>query len=243
MRSPYDETFYEDQAEGSLRSARAIVPILLGLSPVRSVVDFGCGRGTWLRAFEEHGVAELRGYDGEYIDRARLRIAAGSFTPADLTRVVRVDSPFDLAVSLEVGEHLPTRASESLVESLTSASTLVLFSAAVPGQGGTHHVNEQWPSFWQGLFRRRGYLKVDSIRPRVWGRDDVEWWYRQNVVLYASEDRIDRSEALRADRRATLEANMEFLSAEVLDNFTSFPHLFKSAWHAGLRALRRRAAC
>src|SRR5262249_5217435 len=151
--TPYDAAFYEAQADGSLRSARVVVPLVTRLVEPRSVVDVGCGVGTWLRAFVENGVEDVLGVDGAYVDRNRLCIDPARFQAMDLARPQPLGRTFDLAVCLEVGEHLPTRAAPGLVAMLTAAP-VVLFSAAIPGQGGTNHVNEQWPNFWQRLFSR-----------------------------------------------------------------------------------------
>jgi hypothetical protein len=209
---------------------------------VRSVADFGCGEGAWLLAFQENGVSRLRGFDGDYVDRDRFAIDPSAFTSTDLSTVVEVDGPYDLAISLEVGEHLPTKRAENLVESLAAAAPLILFSAAIPGQGGTNHINEQWPAFWESKFNRRGYLKIDCIRPRILGRTDVQWWYRQNVVMYATQAQIDAHESLRLDRQATVDSGLEYISSDVLANNSCFSYLLRATWRTGINAVRRRFA-
>lgn len=166
--SPYGPSFYAGQSDGSLRSARAIAPIVTDLVKPRSVLDVGCGVGTWLAAFAELGVTDYLGVDGDYVDRTALRIPSERFVSMDLASPVSLGRRFDLAVCLEVAEHLPLSAAAGLVGFLTEAAPVVLFSAAVPGQGGTCHVNERWPPFWRLLFERRGYSRLDPIRPRVW---------------------------------------------------------------------------
>jgi glycosyltransferase involved in cell wall biosynthesis len=71
------------------------------------------------------------------------------------------------------------------VDSLVRHASVVLFSAAIPDQGGTAHLNEQWPSYWAELFARRGYQAYDAIRPAVWDDQQVAWWYRQNILVFA----------------------------------------------------------
>src|SRR5204862_3532668 len=144
----------------SLRSARAVVPLVMELVRPASVLDVGCGLGTWLAAFAEAGVADFLGMDGDYVDRAKLKIPAERFRAADLTNPPSPGRTFDLAVCLEVAEHLPEKASPRLVELLATAAPVVLFSAALPGQGGTRHINEQWPAFWQRLFAARGFVRL-----------------------------------------------------------------------------------
>jgi hypothetical protein len=73
----------------------------------------------------------------------------------------------------------------------------VLFSAAIPPQRGTHHVNCQWPDYWQALFERQGFIAFDSIRPALWDDDEVEFWYRQNTIVYVRRDCAERDGLLR----------------------------------------------
>lgn len=116
-----------------------------------------------------------------------MLIPEDQFKSADLCNPVGIDRRFDLAQCLEVGEHLPLTASRTLVASLTAASDRVLFSAAVPGQGGEYHINEQPLAFWQSLFAERGYRAFDFVRPQLQHDVNVEPWYRFNAVLYAND--------------------------------------------------------
>ena len=138
----YDETFYERQQDGSIRSAEIVVPIVLSLFPCHSVVDFGCGVGGWLREFERRGVNDYLGVDGDYVSRQMLKIPADRFMPLDLRNVGDLGRRFDLACSLEVAEHLPEERAKPFVAALVKAAPVILFSAAVPRQGGTGHLNE-----------------------------------------------------------------------------------------------------
>jgi 2-polyprenyl-3-methyl-5-hydroxy-6-metoxy-1,4-benzoquinol methylase len=100
----------------------------------QSVLDLGCGQGAWLRAFEEHGVESIRGFDGDYVDRSALLIAPSAFSTIDLTSPMTIEGHYDLALCLEVGEHIAAKHARRLVQTLTSLAPVVLFSAAIPGQ-------------------------------------------------------------------------------------------------------------
>ncbi|PWT85168.1 MAG: hypothetical protein C5B57_03460 [Blastocatellia bacterium] len=184
--NPYTDEFFAGHLEGSRRSARLIVPLIVDLVRPRRVVDVGCGRGTWLAVFRDHGAEEILGIDGEYVDRQHLEIAAHEFVACDLSSPIAVDRRFDLVVSLEVAEHLPEGSADAFVEFLTRLAPVVLFSAAIPCQGGTNHVNEQWPDYWASRFEHRGYRTYDYIRDRIWDNPDVECWYAQNILLFSS---------------------------------------------------------
>jgi SAM-dependent methyltransferase len=183
----YSDEFFDRHLEGSRRSALLVVPMIMDLVRPRRVVDVGCGRGTWLAAFRDYGAKEILGIDGDYVDPDRLEIAQHEFLACDLSRPLVLDRQFDLAVCLEVAEHLPEESADSVVALLTSLAPVVLFSAAVPSQGGTHHVNEQWPDYWATRFEDRGYKMCDLIRDRIWDSPEVEWWYAQNIFLFSRQ--------------------------------------------------------
>lgn len=185
MAEEYTEEFFQALREGASRSAAVIVPLVLDLIRPRSVVDVGCGTGAWLAAFARHGVADYLGVDA-FTPAGLLEIPRDRFVEADLTRQLALGRRFDLAVSLEVAEHLPGSAARSFVESLTRLAPVVLFSAAIPGQGGTSHLNEQWPEYWARLFADAGFDPMDVLRPRVWGDERIEVWYAQNTILYVA---------------------------------------------------------
>jgi len=183
----YTTEFYAGQVDGSASSAAVVVPLVLSLLPVRSVVDVGCGVGPWAAEFMANGVPEVWGIDGDYVDRSQLRIPSDRFVARDLTKPLQFDRTFDLAICLEVAEHLPDSRAGGLVSDLTSLASCVLFSAAVPGQGGTNHINLQYLPYWIDLFQKRGYKGIDPIRPRILGDPSVEWFYQQNTVMFVAE--------------------------------------------------------
>lgn len=202
--TPYDADFYSLQSGGSYKSANVVIPIVNELIGPRSVCDVGCGVGTWLRAWQNVGVEDMFGIDGEYVDRSQLMIDSSRFKAHDLRLTLPFDRTFDLAMSLEVAEHLPSSRAESFVAELTAVAPLVLFSAAIPQQGGTDHVNEQWQDYWADLYMRRGFSAFDCIRPLIWNDDRVERWYRQNVIVFCHNDRIADYPALSSPRSLPL---------------------------------------
>src|ERR1700685_413165 len=129
-------------------SAGIAVPLILGITGAASVVDVGCGAGNWIVAFQNAGVRDYFGVDGVHIPPETLRFPVARFLAHDLTTPLRLDRRFDLAISLEVAEHLPESAAAVFVKSLTDAADIVVFSAAIPLQSGPGHVNEQWPPYW-----------------------------------------------------------------------------------------------
>jgi len=102
-------------------------------------------------------------------------------------------------MTLEVAEHLSPEAASTFVKSLVSASDFILFSAAIPLQGGVRHLNEQWPDYWAGLFREQGYVVVDCVRQKIWNETSIPVWYRQNILMFVKEDQVSRLKMDRSD--------------------------------------------
>jgi SAM-dependent methyltransferase len=217
----YTPQYHDAIAPGSDRSATVIVPLVMSLLPCRSVVDVGCGTGAWLAEFVRAAGDTARamvGVDGNYVERSRLMIDPDKFVAADLNeplpraalleraagaKVAGAGKKFDLAVCLEVAEHLRPERSEGFVDDLCALADVVLFSAAIPYQGGEGHINERWPTFWQELFKARGFELVDPIRKRVWSDRRVEPWYQQNTVMYAHWRAIGACPRIAEEHRQT----------------------------------------
>jgi SAM-dependent methyltransferase len=243
METPvYNDQFFRELQAGAIRSAREIVPLIMELLHPSSILDVGCGNGTWLSVFSEHGVRDFLGVDGDYVRRDMLLIPTERFSAQDLER------SFDLALSVEVGEHLNAAVAQSFVDSLVRHAPAVFFSAAVPFQGGGHHVNEQWPEYWSRLFEARGYLPVDCIRPTVWTNDKVEWWYAQNMLLFAQRTYIEARPVLRTafdrthPRALSIVHPRNYLSKAVQAkslNRENVSQLVSHAFALGSKALRR----
>jgi SAM-dependent methyltransferase len=185
----YNAKFYR-QLEATRHSAGEILPIVIELLKPSSMVDFGCGAGQWLAAALELGIADILGIEGEWISAADLAIPREKLLIHDLTSPLDLGRRFDLALSLEVAEHLPPSQARIFVKGLTDAADRVLFSAAIPFQGGRNHQNEQWPQYWAGLFSDFGYGCYDVIRPRVWENTRIVWYYAQNCLLFARPDSV-----------------------------------------------------
>ncbi len=199
MEAIYDDAFFSAQQDGSRLSAKLVAPFIIELLHPSSVIDIGCGRGTWLAAFIENGVTDITGVDGDYIDRDKLYIPQEAFHAHNLSSPFNLERRFDLVICLEVAEHLPESNADSFVESLCQLGPAVVFSAAIPYQGGTNHLNEQWQDYWVSKFANNGYVLVDCLRQAFWNNPHIDWWYRQNMLLFieqrhlASHSTIDRA--------------------------------------------------
>lgn len=181
----YNKTFYDRQAGGSLKSAQVFLEHLFKFYKPKSAIDIGCGRGGWLKVCGDLAGAEtLVGYDGPWNSQPNMMDQKIRFKGIDLNSKFHAERRFDLAMSLEVAEHLKPESSANFVSSLCQLSDVILFGAAFLGQGGKNHINCRYPSYWGDLMAGQGYAVFDIFRPEFWGDDRVRPWYRQNTFLY-----------------------------------------------------------
>jgi SAM-dependent methyltransferase len=188
----YDSDFFTYLEEGARQSAQVIVPLIANLLDISSVLDVGCGRGVWLREWHNLGVNDIVGVDGAYVDDSQLAILPEQFVKCDLSQPFNLQRQFDVVQSLEVGEHITESHADSFVTNLASHGDIILFSAAIPGQGGEFHVNEQPYAYWRDKFAAKGFRTFDWLRPRIYHLNTVEPWYRYNVLLFVRNAAIDR---------------------------------------------------
>lgn len=248
-RQLYSDEFYEHHSGGSRRSGGIVLDALigLGLGPFTSVIDIGCGAGAWLDAALERGASRAVGVDGPWNSKRFMSSDQGEFIAANLddTDIAGLigDSTFDLGLCLEVVEHLPASTGERLVALLADRCTFVALSAAIPGQGGTGHQNEQWPSYWARICQKVGLEPFDLVRPRVWSDPNVDLWYRQNLVLYARPDlMVDRYQPV--DPRALDVVHPEWYlhrreNPQVRDWLKAGPSVAARGLRAAVRRARR----
>ena len=164
--------------DGARRSMRELAVLIDMTFEPESVLDVGCGEGFLVEEFKARRVQAF-GVDGD--DLPGVDRVVDLTDPPDLGR-------WDLAVSLEVGEHLPGRAADRFVRFLCESAPVVVFSAAIPKQGGPGHCNEQWPAYWADLFAKHGHTHGSgALRSGIWNNPDIESWYRQNLMAFSSE--------------------------------------------------------
>ena len=182
----YDEKFYATRDGKTSYAARTILKMVFDKRDIKTVVDFGCGVGTWLKTAEEYGADHTVGIEGEWIDH-NLFTAKGELKVSDFEKPIELEKRFDLAICLEVAEHITPTSAHRFISDLCKSSDLILFSAAVAGQGGRGHVNEQNQSYWVELFMSKGYKCFDVIRPVIWNDNDIDVWYRQNSFVFSKD--------------------------------------------------------
>ena len=199
----YPAEWHQTYGNKTGASAKAIMPPLLSLFETRSLLEVGCGNGHWTQAARDEGIDDYNVVDGPWNEREHLLVENDRFIEADLAKPLALPRRYDMAICLEVAEHVRGESANVLVSSLTQASDIVAFGAAIPLQGGYGHINEQWPSWWRDLFQKEGYRPFDLVRPRHWTDQAIHYWYRQNMFVYVRES---DAEAIARAERAEAEA-------------------------------------
>lgn len=186
------QVFHHYNNNHSPLSAKVIVPKIMDLFNPKSVIDIGCGIGQWLSVFMDYGVENIQGLDGSHITATDLLIPHKHFKTVNLfhAETIILKDSYDLVLSLEVAEHLPESNADTFVKLLVDSGDTILFSAAIPGQTGENHYNEQWPTYWQKKFLVHGFYFYDLLRSEIWNNEDVNWWYRQNVFVVSNKVEI-----------------------------------------------------
>lgn len=192
MDVKYSQEYYQKHLAGTLASANTILNTLSSFYKPSSVLDLGCGTGGWLKVAKEIFHSSVLGVDQHSFWAADMLISQDEYCIHNLETPVHTKRKFDLAISVEVAEHIAEEFANILVKSLCNHSDVILFSAALPMQGGTGHINEQPCSYWANIFAQYGYYAVDCIRPLIWDNKDVEVWYRNNTILFVSQEQRDK---------------------------------------------------
>jgi hypothetical protein len=187
----YAQSEHVAHSAGSVAAAGKLLDYAVPTFNPGSYIELGAGFGHWARAAMDRGVASVLAVDGPWTDLEMIRVPRRNYRIADLTASVDFGRRFDMALSLEVAEHIDPASADIFVDNLVRHSDLVIFGAAIPGQGGYLHVNEQWPSYWADKFASRGYRLFDVFRSRFWSEQDMPVWYRQNTFLFVNQGRDD----------------------------------------------------
>lgn len=202
MVKTYPADWHRLFGEQTGHSAAAVMRHLLSIFDVTSTVEIGCGNAHWTRAGLDLGVQQYLAADGDWNDLRDLLVDQDRFVAIDLAHPLALSRRFDLAICLEVAEHVGEEHAETIVDSLVRASDVILFGAAVPFQGGSGHINEQWASWWRERFSREGFVPFDLVRPKFWADRSIHYWYRQNPFVYVKRCNAEATRRVAEAQRA-----------------------------------------
>jgi len=187
MVKKYTQDYYQKHLAGALSSAESILRLLSSFYKPSSVLDLGCGSGAWLKVAKRLFHSRVLGVDQHSYQDIKMLIQPNEYMVHNLETPLFIREKFDLVISLEVAEHITENCEDVLIDSVCRHGDVILFSAALPMQGGTGHINEKACSYWALKFAKNDYYAIDCIRPRIWDNSNVEIWYRNNAILFASK--------------------------------------------------------
>lgn len=184
----YSNEYVKQLDNASLPSSRIIAKSIIENFKPQSVADVGCGTGALLFSLTELGVNRTFGLEYSDWGLKWCKNRSLNVKQFDLRKekMVKYDR-FDLVCSLEVGEHLPDTLADVYVNAIVALGDIVLFSAAIPGQGGTNHINEQPNSYWITKFAAAGFIHdatLSMLLRSEWSKTDIAWYYAKNVMVF-----------------------------------------------------------
>jgi SAM-dependent methyltransferase len=186
----YNNKFFKNTIKYEADSAAEFVEVVLKYYNPQNIVDIGCGVGIYLKEFNQKGIADLLGVDGSPAARDEFLLSPEKLIIFDLAKKYKFEKKFDLALCLEVAEHLREEDADTLVETIIGASDNIIFSAAVPGQGprSIGHINEQPPEYWIEKFANKNYIylkeQTENMRKEMEDKG-VVWWIVNNLMVFS----------------------------------------------------------
>jgi SAM-dependent methyltransferase len=235
----YNKDFYVDR-EKVLESARIIVPLVLKLISPKSVIDIGCGTGEFLNVFRQEGIKDVLGVDGDWVNKDKLMFLPEFFMSFNLEEDLILDRRFNLVVCLETAEHLKKESAERFVKNLTELGDVILFSGAIPGQGGIGHLNEQLASYWVNLFSKEGYVVIDVIRKQIWNSKNVSFYYKQNTLLFVKRKILNKNPVLKKAFEETPQGFIDIIYPDLYLGMAKKQEMLKSIIPAPIRWIIRK---
>jgi SAM-dependent methyltransferase len=91
MKIDYDHAKHRQTLDGPIATLQTI----FGSNPPKSILDLGCGAGTWMRAALERGVADVVGVDGIEVPEEYLYVPRSFIKAFDLSNPINLGRRFD----------------------------------------------------------------------------------------------------------------------------------------------------
>ncbi len=189
----YNKKYYRSFSNDSNLSANIILSEIFKTIECKSVIDIGCGTGMWLenvyKILKDNQLI-LTGVDGYQIkDLKKFNKAKYYFKNLEEDFIF---PKHDFLMCMEVAEHLSSNNAKSFVNNLCGIADVILFSAAVPGQGGLKHINERYANYWIDLFKKNDFVANDSFKKNIWMNNAFKNcpYYISNSFLFINKNSI-----------------------------------------------------
>ena len=185
----YTNFFYKSVSSRSEEvSNKVLTHLFKSAIQIKSIKDVGCGEGEWFNSkVLNEGKYDLFAYDlPEAIALAKSKSKIDiKFHPINLEFIeINIFADTDVTIFTEVAEHLTEECAKKIINFICDTSKIVIFSGAIPGQGGYNHINEQPLKYWIQLFEVNNFIPVDFLRPIIREEKSVPFYYRNNLFLF-----------------------------------------------------------
>lgn len=190
----YGSDYYIDRdREEAVKDAEQFAEVVLDIYDPTSILELGCGTGTLLYPYLERGI-HVHGVDLSETAKEESALPDSAFEIHDLTQPYTPNQEYDIVICVEVLEHIPPKAADTIVESISSAGDTAIVTAAPPGQGGTHHVNEQPSGYWIEKFEQHGmeYISCQSTRIKNTLELSEISWVQKNLLVFENQHLVDK---------------------------------------------------
>ena len=182
----FNKSFFDKNLKWNVPIAKKLVELIMRFFTPQSVVDVGCGNAEFLAEFKKENIL-IKGYEGSRHALENSLVDRKFIEQFDLRNKIISQRRYDLALCLEVAEHIDKKFSRILVDSLTVLADTIIFTAAPPGQGGHFHINEQPKEFWIEKFQAKGFTYEVQISQKIRDearKNNILSWYSDNFMVF-----------------------------------------------------------
>lgn len=232
-----DYLFYSED-ERVYESAKRIYEVISPYLPkINSVVDIGCGMAAFSKVFQESGVEKVTLIDHPNFKASNCLVKQEfQFIPCNLDKEIPENLSADLLICTEVLEHITKKRSLQVLDFITSCSDIIIFSAAIPRQGGLGHINEQRHEFWIKEFKKREFDYADLFKTKIINDESIFYWLRQNIFIFFKNQPANSP----LKNAKWLGENFEIVSDYILTKKYGFSELVKLLPKAFYHSIKKR---
>jgi len=188
----YDNKYYKKKYIKYRSWEKDIGRNIVSMFQPKSILDLGCGIGSYLEGALEGGCKDLYGIELNY-DKAKKYITKNiSFyiKSGDITKELNLKKKFDCVLSIEVAEHVEMSQVSFFINNIIRyAEKYILFTAAPPGQPGRGHINLKKKNFWIKYIEDKGVTYKDEIVQqcvKAWSDFNTPLYILQNLMVFES---------------------------------------------------------